>query len=94
MAFARRRWSAEGMAHQLDRGGGKRRKELCLPEVYLYEKDTRAVILLSKDYVNKELTPVQQHGQATQPKPGGRPQAGSEKGPSHLSRKLDQQEGN
>ena len=32
---------------------GKRRKELGLPEVYLYEKDTRAVNY--SDFVNKEL---------------------------------------
>ena len=32
---------------------GKRRKELGLPEVYLYEKDTRAVNY--QDFVNKEL---------------------------------------
>jgi len=32
---------------------GKRRKELGLPEVYLYEKDTRAVTY--SDFVNKEL---------------------------------------
>merc|ERR1711981_1165957 len=32
---------------------GKRRKELGLPEVYLYEKDTRAVSY--SDFVNKEL---------------------------------------
>ena len=32
---------------------GKRRKELGLPEVYLYEKDTRAVNYT--DFINKEL---------------------------------------
>lgn len=32
---------------------GKRRKELGLPEVYLYEKDTKAVNYT--DFVNKEL---------------------------------------
>ena len=32
---------------------GRRRKELGLPEVYLYEKDTRAVHYT--DFVNKEL---------------------------------------
>lgn len=32
---------------------GKRRKELGLPEVYLYEKDTRAVSY--QDFINKEL---------------------------------------
>ena len=32
---------------------GKRRKELGLPEIYLYEKDTRAVSYA--DFVNKEL---------------------------------------
>ena len=32
---------------------GKRRKELGLPEVYLYEKDTKAVTY--QDFVNKEL---------------------------------------
>ena len=32
---------------------GKRRKELGLPEVYLYEKDTKAVNY--SDFVNKEL---------------------------------------
>merc|ERR1719192_3010715 len=32
---------------------GKRRKELGLPEIYLYEKDTRAVNY--KDFINKEL---------------------------------------
>ena len=32
---------------------GKRRKELGLPEIYLYEKDTRAVSYA--DFINKEL---------------------------------------
>ena len=32
---------------------GKRRKELALPEIYLYEKDTKAVNY--QDFVNKEL---------------------------------------
>jgi hypothetical protein len=36
---------------------GKRRKELGLPEVYLYEKDTRAVTYA--DFVNKELVRIQ-----------------------------------
>ena len=35
---------------------GKRRKELGLPEVYLYEKDTRAVTYA--DFVNKELVRI------------------------------------
>ena len=43
----RKDWLSEWMEE------GKRRKELALPEVYLYEKDTKAVNY--QDFVNKEL---------------------------------------
>ena len=43
----RKEWLTEWMEE------GKRRKELDLPEVYLYEKDTRAVNYT--DFINKEL---------------------------------------
>ena len=43
----RKDWLSEWMEE------GKRRKELGLPEIYLYEKDTRSVNYT--DFVNKEL---------------------------------------
>ena len=43
----RKDWLSEWMEE------GKRRKELALPEIYLYEKDTKAVNY--QDFVNKEL---------------------------------------